>query len=57
LSALEAWVEQGKAPDVLIAERRVETNGKRSRPLCVYPKVARYDGRGNIDEASSFECK
>lgn len=28
----------------------------RSRPLCAYPKVARYDGRGSIDAAENFEC-
>jgi len=28
----------------------------RSRPLCAYPMVARYDGRGSIDAAENFEC-
>jgi feruloyl esterase len=29
----------------------------RSRPLCQYPLVARYKGKGSTDEAASFECK
>ncbi len=28
----------------------------RSRPLCAYPKVARYRGRGSIDTAENFAC-
>ena len=56
--ALVAWVEQGVAPETLDAVRRDES-GKvvRSRPLCQYPHVARYKGRGSTDEASSLECK
>ena len=29
----------------------------RSRPLCAYPKVARYKGSGNIELAANFECR
>ena len=34
------------------------TGGKvvRSRPLCVYPEVARYKGTGSIDDFASFTC-
>ena len=51
LSPLEHWVEQGKAPDQVIA-----TRGQRTHPTCPYPQVARYLGKGSIDEASSFAC-
>lgn len=56
LSALEAWVEKGTAPDKLIATH--STNGKvdRTRPLCPYPHVARFKGTGSIDEAANFVC-
>ena len=50
-SALEQWVEQGKAPEQIIASR-----ADRSRPLCVYPKVAKYKGSGSVDEAANFVC-
>jgi feruloyl esterase len=56
--ALVTWVEQGTPPETLPATRRDDT-GKtiRSRPLCQYPLVARYKGKGSTDEASSFECR
>lgn len=54
---LEQWVEHGKAPEQIIAGH-VDGAGKvdRTRPLCVYPKVARYKGTGSIDNADSFVC-
>ena len=57
VSALEQWVEHGKAPDRIIASH--STNGvvDRTRPLCPYPQVAVYRGTGSTDEAASFECK
>ena len=57
LAALEQWVESGKAPDRLLASR--VSNGKvdRTRPLCAYPLVAKYRGKGSTDEAASFECR
>ncbi len=56
LLAIIRWVEEGKAPDKLIGSR-VE-NGKvvRTRPICVYPRVARYSGKGDINEAANFSC-
>lgn len=55
--ALRKWVEDGKAPKTLDAVRRDETGSViRSRPLCPYPLVARYKGRGSTDDASNFRC-
>jgi feruloyl esterase len=56
IGALEQWVEKGAAPDKLIATH--STNGKvdRTRPLCLYPLVARHKGTGSIDEAANFAC-
>ena len=56
LGALEQWVEKGVAPDRMIASR--STNGKvdRTRPLCLYPLVARHKGTGSTDEAANFSC-
>lgn len=50
------WVEGGKAPDSIVGARIVEGKTVRTRPLCPYPKVARYQGSGSIDEAASFRC-
>jgi feruloyl esterase len=56
ISVIEAWVENGKAPARIIAAH--ETAGKvdRTRPLCSYPQIARYNGSGSIDDASNFRC-
>ena len=29
----------------------------RTRPLCLYPKVAVYKGRGNTNDAANFSCR
>jgi feruloyl esterase len=54
LTALETWVEQGKAPEKLIASGGAVAG--RTRPLCPYPRVARYLGRGSINDAANFAC-
>jgi hypothetical protein len=57
LPALIAWVENGAAPDALLAESRdPDGRSSRSRQLCPYPMVARYRGSGSTDEASNFVC-
>jgi pimeloyl-ACP methyl ester carboxylesterase len=70
LTPLVAWVEQGVAPDSVIATARGPGNAaavnadipsswapNRSRPLCAYPKVARYSGSGSLDDAANFSCQ
>lgn len=58
--ALERWVEQGIAPDQIIASKRRGNDPKvpavRTRPLCPYPQVARYKGSGSTDDAANFVC-
>jgi hypothetical protein len=57
LEALLAWVEEGRAPETLMAVRRDQSGAiVRSRPLCPYPLVARYRGTGSTDDAASFMC-
>jgi feruloyl esterase len=56
ISVMEQWVEQGKAPDRIIASHQTAGKTDRTRPLCPYPKIARYRGSGSIDEASNFSC-
>jgi feruloyl esterase len=71
IGTIEQWVEVGKAPDRIIAthvsggqtERTpfasLTIGGRvdRTRPLCPYPQVAEYTGRGSTDDASNFRCK
>ena len=59
--AVERWVEDGVAPDRIVATKfRSGSNASsgvaRTRPLCPYPRVAQYMGTGSIDDAASFVC-
>jgi len=55
--ALVNWVEKGVAPDQIVARSgAVSPWPGRTRPLCAYPKIARYKGKGSVEDASSFEC-
>lgn len=70
LTALEQWVEQGQAPDVLTAVKARGTVSvlerqprfpvaaaeiEFTRPLYPYPDVARYSGKGDSNDAANFE--
>lgn len=54
LTPLVDWVERGIPPDVVVATRTSEP--KLTRPLCAYPKYARYSGRGDPNAVKSFAC-
>jgi feruloyl esterase len=56
VSALEQWVEHGKAPDQIVASHATKGIVDRTRPLCPYPQVAVYKGTGSADEAANFTC-
>jgi feruloyl esterase len=60
LTALEQWVEQGIAPDQIIATQYVNndpTQGvQRTRPLCPYPQISKYNGTGDPNDAANFNC-
>jgi feruloyl esterase len=70
ITPLVNWVETGHAPDAVIATARGANNSTgandelppswapdRTRTLCPYPQVARYDGSGNVNRAESFRCR
>ncbi len=56
LGTLEGWVEQGIAPSRIVAAQSTDGKITRTRPLCPYPRVARYRGSGSVDDAASFVC-
>ena len=56
LTALERWVEQGIAPEQIVAARGVDDEVAWTRPLCPYPQVAQHTGTGNTDDAANFVC-
>jgi len=57
-AAIADWVENGKAPDQVIA-RKAAAGGavSRTRPLCPYPQRAEYTGSGSTDDAANFVCR
>jgi feruloyl esterase len=57
LEAVQQWVEKNIAPDQILAQHR-DDNGDvfRTRPVCAYPKVAKYRGSGDPDDAANFSC-
>jgi feruloyl esterase len=55
LGALVDWVERQSAPDEIVA--RGQAFPGVSRPLCAYPKIARYGGSGPTEAAESFVCR
>jgi feruloyl esterase len=55
LGAIERWVEKGEAPDRILAHGTKALPGV-NRPLCSWPKVARYRS-GDERAAASFECR
>jgi len=70
LSPLVKWVEQGVAPQAVVATARgagnpggvnaelpADWSASRSRPLCAHPTVATYKGSGSLEDASSFACR
>jgi feruloyl esterase len=57
ITALERWVEQGIAPDEIIARRVRNGVVERSRPAYPYPALAKYSGSGDPMKAESFVRK
>jgi feruloyl esterase len=53
LSALETWVERGTPPASMIATK---PGSSLSRPLCPFPQLARYTGKGDPNDARNFTC-
>jgi Tannase and feruloyl esterase len=60
-AALERWTEQGVAPDKIIAKKYQDDNPAKgvemTRPLCPYPQVARWSGKGDTSEAQNWSCQ
>jgi feruloyl esterase len=57
-AALVDWVENGKAPQQIVGTAPANTPWPgRTRPLCAYPKQARYVGQGSIEDAANFRCE
>ena len=51
------WVENGEAPETILAAKIVGGVVTQTRPLCPYPDVAVWTGHGSPDDAENFVCK
>lgn len=51
MQTIVKWVEDGVAPERIVAKK-----GERTHPLCAYPRVAKYKGSGNTDDAANYVC-
>jgi len=60
-TALERWTEQGVAPDKMIATKYSNDDPSKgiemTRPLCPYPQVAKWTGKGATSDAQNWVCK
>jgi feruloyl esterase len=56
LGALDRWVTEGTAPPRIIASHSTDGKVDRTRPLCPYPQVAKWNGSGSTDDAANFTC-
>jgi feruloyl esterase len=61
LFALQKWVEEGVAPQQIVATKYVDDDPAKgvvmTRPLCPYPQTAHWDGKGKVAASESFSCK
>ncbi|KAJ5758097.1 tannase and feruloyl esterase [Penicillium nucicola] len=59
--AMMAWVENGTAPNEIVATKwKNDTTADevlRQRPICHYPYQAKYNGKGDQNDAGSWTCK
>lgn len=51
--ALVNWVENGLAPDYIVASQ----GATRTRKICKYPDVQTHNGAGSTDDHTNFSCQ
>ena len=56
LSAIEEWVKTGSAPRRIEASHLTSGVIDRTRPLCPFGQVARWNGSGSTSDAANFAC-
>lgn len=55
-AALVSWVENGTAPETLLAETKIGAPAHFTRKICRYPLIAKYRGCGDPNVAESYSC-
>jgi feruloyl esterase len=56
MGAIEEWLETGMAPKRIEAWHMTNGVADRTRPLCPFGQVARWNGTGNTNESANFSC-
>jgi hypothetical protein len=57
LPALEKWVEEGVPPESIVMTKGTQDGRTEwSRPVCVYPNIAKYQDSGDLKDAASWIC-
>jgi feruloyl esterase len=56
LKALDSWVTTNAAPDRIPASHEAGGAVVRTRPLCPFPEEARWNGKGDGNDAENFQC-
>jgi feruloyl esterase len=56
VGTMSQWQDTGKAPEQINGSKVVGGKVVRTRPLCAYPKMARYKGTGDMDDTTNFVC-
>ena len=56
MAAIEQWVEGGRKPTRIVASHQTNGSVDRTRPLCPFGEVARWNGTGSTDEEKNFSC-
>jgi len=56
IGAMEHWDRVGRAPTRITASHWSDSGLDRTLPLCAYPLIAKYEGRGSINRAENFRC-
>jgi feruloyl esterase len=56
VAVMAQWLETGKAPEQILTSKLASGKVIRTRPACAYPKVANYEGTGDMDDAANFDC-
>lgn len=56
LGALDKWVTEGTAPEKIVASHLTNGAVDRTRPLCTFPQIAKWNGEGSSDDAANFNC-
>ena len=57
MAAMEQWLQSGRAPASIPASHLTGGVVDRTRPLCPYGQVARWNGRGSTNDAANFSCR